>query len=255
MTEHDFNHRATLREALSSSIVEKIDAALIAAPRWPSRTISASAIGDDCPRRIQLEVWASFHPAAAPVKCEPFAGKTLRIFERGYWGEAAMANWLKQAGFQLSTESSDTGKQHTVLTGGGQIKGKLDGVVIASHVDLNSIATPCVWEHKTLGAKGWKATVKHGVAKESPKYADQVAFYQAYKDLTHPALFSALNADTCELWFELIPFDHARAQAASDRAVHILQATRAGDLLPKAAANGEAYPCSLCRFKGECWGE
>ena len=48
-----------------------------------------------------------------------------------------------------------------------------------------------------------------------PIYAAQIALYQAYLGLTEaPALFTAINKDTCELWHELVPFDGALAQAA-----------------------------------------
>ena len=38
-------------------------------------------------------------------------------------------------------------------------------------------------------------------------YAAQVAIYQAYLDCTNPALFTVLNADTCERLNFLVPFD------------------------------------------------
>ncbi len=50
--------------------------------------------------------------------------------------------------------------------------------------------------------------------------------YQAYLNVSkHPALFTVLNADTCERLHFLVPFDSARAQAASDRAVTVIEAT------------------------------
>ena len=45
-----------------------------------------------------------------------------------------------------------------------------------------------------------------GSRKHSAKYAAQVSLYQAYLDLTNPALFTVINADTCEKLFFWVPF-------------------------------------------------
>src|SRR5690606_32956317 len=96
---------------------------------------------------------------------------------------------------------------------------------------------------KTMNARNWRACVKDGVTKSKPVYAAQIAIYQAYMESTvpgiaaNPALFTAINKDTAELHHELVPFDAERAQTASDRAVRILAATDAGELLPRVATN------------------
>jgi hypothetical protein len=69
-----------------------------------------------------------------------------------------------------------------------------------------------------------------------------------------PALFTAINKDTAELHHELVPFDAALAQRMSDRAVRILQATDAGDLLPRIAASRDFFECRFCAHAGRCWG-
>jgi hypothetical protein len=50
-------------------------------------------------------------------------------------------------------------------------------------------------------------------------------------------VFTAINKDTAELHHELVPFDADLAQRMSDRGVRILQATDAGELLPRIAAS------------------
>jgi hypothetical protein len=92
-----------------------------------------------------------------------------------------------------------------------------------------------------------------GLAKAKPEYADQVAVYQAYLGLTSPALFMATNCDTMELHLEFVPFDKARAQAASDRAVAIIQDSRAGAMRPRCTDDPGFYACSDCPFKARCW--
>jgi hypothetical protein len=130
-----------------------------------------------------------------------------------------------------------------------------------------------VWEHKCVGDKSWKAIYKNGLAKAKPQYADQVSIYQYEMDKVWtgrndpnpaPALFTAHNADTGQIYAELIEFDAKRCQAAIDRAVLILRAMRAREMLPGAGSDPERFPCGWkdkktgemtgCRFRAECWG-
>ncbi len=87
-----------------------------------------------------------------------------------------------------------------------------------------------------------------------------MATYQAYMEGTvkgisdHPALLIAINKDTQELWFELVPFDAALAQRMSDRAVKVITATEAGELLPRAFAQASHFECKFCSYAQRCWG-
>ena len=69
----------------------------------------------------------------------------------------------------------------------------------------------------------------------------------------NPALFTAINKDTAELHHELVPFDGALAQAASDKAVRIIRATEAGELLPRIAQSADFYECRFCAWANRCW--
>lgn len=268
MTPLDLNSSATRRRAFSMKLSEAVDAVISRAERLAvvrgivsnltlnpppeeaaSRNyIGASAIGDKCARRVQLDVWAAFHPSAPAINREPLDEKTRVIFARGHRTETEMASWLTSAfdDIRLSTLNLE-GYQHGFVTGGGQIRGHADGIIELARVSKQ----PMLWETKTLGEKGWSKLWNHGLAKAHPKYDVQTQMLMAYLDL--PAtLFSALNADTGELYFEHVAFDTAKAQAASDRAVHILTATRAGELLPKASDDPTHFVCRFCRFKEEC---
>ncbi len=89
-----------------------------------------------------------------------------------------------------------------------------------------------------MNAKAWRETSSKGVAAAKPIYAAQIAVYQAYMDASvpgvadNPALFTAINKDTAELHHEMVPFNAELAQRMSDRAVRILAATDADELLP-----------------------
>ena len=69
-----------------------------------------------------------------------------------------------------------------------------------------------------------------------------------------PAVFTAINKDTAEMHHELVPFDAALAQRMSDRAVRILRATDAGELLPRIATSRDFFECRFCPWAERCWG-
>jgi hypothetical protein len=104
-----------------------------------------------------------------------------------------------------------------------------------------------------LGSKGFAKVSRAGVASAYPGYAAQIAIYQAYLDLQEPALFTATNADTMERYHELVAFDAELAQRTSDKAVRILKATDAQELLPRVAAASDFFECKFCAWHQTCW--
>lgn len=250
----DYNHRLGIAERVNAAI----DAALIAEREaTPPRTyLGASRRGHACERALQFEF------AGAPKdEGADFGGQTLRIFEIGHQLEDLAIRWLRAAGLDLYTRKGNRpdGEQFGFSVAGGRIRGHVDGI-IASAPALFGIGTPALWECKTMNAKNWRACVKDGVAVAKPVYAAQIALYQAYMEgavpgsSAHPALFTAINKDTAELHHELVPFDAGLAQRMSDRGVRILQATDAGELLPRIATNRDFFECRFCPWAARCWG-
>ena len=87
-----------------------------------------------------------------------------------------------------------------------------------------------------------------------PVYAAQVAVYQAYLELhQNPAIFTVINADSMEIYAELVPFDVTLAQRMSDRAAKILAASRAVELLPRGFAESSHFECRMCAWQHRCW--
>ncbi len=250
----DLNSSKTKRGAAVEQIAEAIDQALLKAQaaQKPRPYLGASALGDECERRVQLDfIHANGLPGAPTPGGDGFSAKTLRVFAVGHNFEELAAGWLNAAGFDLRTHDKD-GQQFGFSTANDQFSGHCDGVIVGGP---EGQAYPLLWEHKALGPKSWQDTVKRGVTIAKPVYAAQLALYQAYLDLPNPALFMATNRDTAEVYLELVPFDPALAQATSDKAVRILQATRAGELLPRGFAQAEHFQCRMCsRWSGFCWG-
>lgn len=190
------------------------------AGQTPRDYLGASRLGVACERALQYEY------AGAPV--DPgrgFSGRILRVFEVGHVLEDLAVRWLRMAGFELHNQKANGG-QFGFSVAGGRIKGHVDGIITAAPPELG-LSFPMLFECKTMADKHWKACAKSCVAVTKPVYAAQMATYQAYMEGTvegisrNPALFTAINKDTQELWFELVPFDAGLAQKMSDRAVRV----------------------------------
>jgi hypothetical protein len=247
----DFNHRASAAEQLNVLI----DAALVTenAIETPRDYLGGSRIGHPCERALQLEF------AAAPKdEGADFSGQTLRVFAIGHALEDLAARWLRAAGLDLRTRNDNhpDGDQFGFSIAGGRIRGHVDGI-IATAANI-PVAIPAIWECKTMNAKNWRETKTKGVVVAKPIYAAQIAFYQAYMDAavpgvgSSPALFTAINKDTAELHHELVPFNAELAQRMSDRAVRVLRATKAGELLPRIAQDRDHFECRMCPWANRC---
>lgn len=246
----DLNHQLKFHE----QVTVLVDVALQAenATREKRRYLGGSRLGVACERALQFEY------ADAPVDLgAEFPGRTLRIFEVGHALEDLAIRWLRLSGFDLYTRRKD-GEQFGFSVADGRIQGHLDGVIANAPPDLG-LAFPMLWECKSMNDKNWRDTVKKGVAVTKPVYAAQIATYQAYMEpaipgiASNPALFTAINKDTQEIWSELVPFDGGLAQRMSDRAVRVICATDAGELLPRVASEPGYYECKYCAWANRCW--
>ncbi len=240
----DFNSTSTFPERFEALI----DAGLRAREQQQAKRqyLGASRLGVSCERQLQYEY------AQAPVDPDKgFSGRILRIFERGHRIEDAMVGWLRAAGFVLKTEGKD-GQQFGFSVADGKLQGHCDGVFVGGP---EGFAYPALWECKALNHKSWTDLAKKGLAVSKPIYHAQVVTYQAYLGLhERPAIFTAVNADSMEIYAELVPFDAALAQKMSDRAVRVIKATEAGELLPRAFAEASHFECKFCSYAQRCWG-
>ena len=193
----NFNRANLSERPISQLINELIERA--EPPRENYRQyLGASSIGSECLRKVQFD-WM----------CDPqFPGRIKDIFERGHFFEEVTRQHLKAAGFQFTADK----QQLEFQVADGLFRGHADGKIIAGP-ELPALIYPCLWEHKCLKAKGWEAIERDGLVGPHEVYAAQVAVYQAYLDCANPALFSAVNVDTCERLHFAVPFDAQLAQA------------------------------------------
>jgi len=192
----NFNRATLSLEPINEAVNAAIERAAATAAEMPRPYLGASIIGHECARRIQ--------------------------FDRGHYFEQRSRQRLITAGFKFAPPEA---LAFTAVN--GALRGHADGIIIHGP-DLPGayVIYPFVWEHKAVNAKNWRAVERDGLEKTFPQYAAQVALYQAYLDVTNPALFTVTNADTCEWLHFLVPFNAERAQLWSDRAVNIIEAAR-----------------------------
>lgn len=210
--------------------------------------LGASILGDDCMRKIQLQFLG---------KDAEISARTLRTFDIGHCLENLIAHWLRIAGFYLLTKN-ENGEQFGFSVADGRIAGHVDGIIQGFPKELACAAAELcpasgwwLWECKTMCQKSWNDTNKRGVLVSKPLYYVQTQLYMAYMELER-CLFTALNKDTSELYFEVIPFDAEVAQRYSDRAVQILKATENNELMPCISSDSSFYKCKMCEFRNVC---
>lgn len=236
----DFNRENLASASINEEINALLDAAAQVEQKEARRTyLGASGIGSECLRRVQFD-WQvdSVH-----------AARTKRIFSRGHMFEEITVKALAQAGFRIERGTSRTGFSAAEDT----FKGHADGIIVAGP-PVKGLSYPALWEHKALGSSGWKKLEKDGLKKAYPQYYDQVQLYMAYLGLDeNPALFTAVNSDTCHILHLTVAFDAQAAQAASDRAVMVIKATHAGELLERIAKAPTDWRCKMCSHSERCW--
>ncbi len=236
----DLNHIKNRGDRLN----HLIDEALVILTEAPRDYLGGSRLGHECARSLQYEFFNV-------PKDKPFTGQLMRTFAIGHALEDLAADWLRKAGLDLRTVDAN-GRQFGFITGGGKIRGHIDGVIVGGPEELGPY--PRLWECKTASAKKWREFEKNKVRKTNQTYFIQVQVYQAYMDLTeNPALWTVINKDDSSLYHEDIPFDPSVAQDASDRAARIVQCCLAGELLPREYPSQDFYQCKWCNWGSRCW--
>src|SRR5512134_1433488 len=238
--------RTASSDRTATRLNDFIDAALIAADRTkPHRNyLGASRIGEPCARKLVYE-----YTRAAKDDGKEFEGTILRIFEAGHQLEDLCVRWLRAAGFDLRTRNR-SGEQFGFAIADGRIRGHIDGVIIDGP-DVG-LVWPALFEHKALGQKAWNEVVKRGVQAARPVYFAQLQLYMAYMQLP-VALFTATNRDSLALYHETVPLNASEAQTLSDKAVAVIRAAEAGELLPRIATAPDVYLCRMCPYARRCW--
>jgi hypothetical protein len=232
----NLNRQTLSLSEINIAVNDAVERAYVTRIEPPRFYLGASLVGYECPRKVQFEWWCR----------SDIPARIRRIFDRGHFFEAYTRERLIEAGFVFDHDPNKLG--FSVCN--GDFQGHADGLITAAPVEL---ALPCLWECKGLNAKNFRAVERNGLERTFPKYAAQIAIYQAYLNQTNPALFTLVNADTCELLHFLMPFDFERAQYWSDLAATIIDATRNSELLPRFTNDADDWRCKMCPHRERCW--
>ena len=236
------------KRMISPKLNALIDAALeIENQGQTKRTyLGGSQVGTECERQLQFSF---FNAPKDPGK--DFEGRILRIFERGHWAEAAMVRWMRLAGVDLLDLDTD-GEQFGFSEHGGLFKGHCDGKIVGGPEAFGPF--PRLWENKGVKASKWKGCVKDGCKSYYPVYYAQMQIYMDRFGLTeHPALFSAVNVDTMEIYWESVPFNSGALAQYDAKAQRVLQSCLAGELLPRVCQDPNFFSCKWCSYYSRCW--
>ena len=228
----DFNSKSRIPHPIAQLIDE------LPFPEGEKRFyLGASYIGYDCNRKIQFMF---FNTPEDKLKTH----RTNRIFYRGHEGEKWVMQWLIDAGLKVS--GSQTGFKD------GHFSGHCDGIILSGPEQFSPY--PRIWENKVLGIKSMKEIHNKGLKEAKPEYYAQMQIYMAYLDITNPALFSVLEMDSMNLYFEDVPFNQNDAQAISDKAANIIAACDAGDIMNGISDDPDFYKCKMCSYRRRCHG-
>lgn len=240
----DFNSRSALSDRINYLIDQQIDAT--AAESQRRGYLGASVIGHDCERHVQYHLLA----AMGQVDRKQPAARIMRIFDRGNTYEDKARQWLKQAGFLFGT----TKKGKSFKDFDGAFRGHVDGVLTGwrRQEEECPIPLPALWENKCLGSKNWKKLDSDKLQKYSSTYYAQVQIYMHYLGLD-VCLFTAVNADTMDIYHELIPYNATEATMYLSRVQATINATAEGYMLQRISNDRSFFVCKFCDFREVCW--
>lgn len=236
----DLNSMSALSDRINYLIDSAIDTT--AAESQQRDYLGASVVGHYCERHVQYHLLA----ARGDIQRKQPAARIMRIFDRGNCYEDKARRWLQAAGFIFSTQ------EHKFSTFEGRFRGHVDGVIVGFDGIPSPAALPLLWENKCLGSKNWKKLNKEKLKSYSSTYYAQVQVYMHMIGLER-CLFTAVNADTMEIYHELVLLEATEATGYMDRVKRVILATDMGEMLPRCTGDQTFFQCRFCDFAGECW--
>lgn len=226
----------------------------------PRNHLGASIIGHDCLAYcFNVFRW---------LKQEQNTGQQLRLFNRGHEEERRFVRWLNGAGFEVREEDPVTKKQFRIGGCKGHFGGSLDSLM--KPPERYGLTYNLIWlgEFKTHNEKSftklagpklhWKdlkagkmRTGGKGVILSKPQHYKQMCSYGRAYNLKF-GIYCAVNKDTDELYFEIVPLDFRQADDLFRKADEVVNARSQ----PRKIAQTKAYDeCSFCVFQDICHGD
>ena len=248
------------RTDVSGRINWLIDAGLAAMHEEPRKYLGCSVLGGTCERAAQYEALATVFRESRQ-SCEElrpissFSARVLRIFDRGHDAEDRAADWLRRAGFLLVTADPLSGEQFEVQFCKGVVRGHADGLLTMWRGEGPCpIPLPSLWECKCLEHKWVMRARKEHIRSTHPKYFSQMQLYMGGLGLEQ-GLITCIDANTMEVYHELVRFEPDMFEALLRRAERILVACNDGEMLPRGETTEASVACRMCHWASACWGK
>lgn len=192
--------------------------------------LGVSIIGDDCARKIFL----SFRFA----KKEKFTARQTTIFDLGHFIEKLVIDKLRKIKhFSVFAPN----KQYKIVDCFGHLGGSLDGIVVYN----NEAYVLEVKSHKNSSYTQFK---KHGVIKSHYQHYIQSNIY-AVKTGISKILYAALNKDTGEISFEILPVNIKKAKLFIEKAYDIIF----NNFSPPLSLDSRYFKCKMCPYYSICF--
>lgn len=203
-----------------------------------------SILGRKCPR----EIYYPWRWALNVIH----KGRILRIFQRGHDTEPKMVGWLERAGFTIQNVDPATGKQYLASFLGGFFGGSADGIItgVPSWFSVPNLDDPGpgVFECKSHNTKSFCNMLQKGLVTAKPDHYAQMQCYMASFGCKW-GLYCALNKNDEDIYFEIVPFQSAVAEALFEKAKDIALRTTP----PKRISQDPNwYECKFCDYNSIC---
>jgi hypothetical protein len=226
----------------ASKTLAAIDAAIVASQEEPFRKhLGSSVIGDECARKL----YYGYHWALE----EKFDPRMLRLFNRGHLEEDRFVNYLRSAGCEIWV-AGEFGEMKDAMRFSDHLKhfGGTPDAIGKNCPDLPDPTEPFLCEFKTHNDKSYTKLLTDGLMKTKWKHFVQMQVCMKYLDLRY-GLYCAVNKDTDAITAQIISFDEAEANRASERAGRIIWAKEPP---PRVAESPASWMCKYCHLSRLC---
>jgi hypothetical protein len=220
----------------------------------PRTHLGASVIADDC----NAKIWGGFRW----LKQEQFSGRMNRLFDRGHLEESRFVRYLKAMGFEIK-EFDENGEQFGLKGCNGHFGGSLDGMAKAPTRYELPTDLVLLLEFKTHGENSFTKlagkkphytsnetrTGGEGMRNSKPMHYGQMCAYGRAYSLNY-GLYVAVDKDTDEWFFDIIPLDWNYADDLFRKADGII---RAQEQPQKISMTETFFKCKMCHLSGICF--
>lgn len=232
--------------ATKMAVVDNINAAInercVQTPRY-SRYVKPSSVGDECVARS----WYAFRWAKLPR----FDGQKTRQFERGNAEETIFINKLSLAGFQVDAidpmrvKRGKRNVQYKIAGLCGHLNGYIDGKIMHPQLTFGQWVLA---EVKSMNNRRWGGFKRKGVLASDEKYAAQIMISLELTKLPW-CLFFAINADTGELYTEIVEYSETVANITYAKARTVKESRQR----PARKSDSAAWHgCKMCDYADIC---